>query len=141
MIEMAIRTARRCGRKIASSAHAERLFPEFARFLVEQGIDSISLESDAVVQTRLADRSPGAARWRSGEAGADACGFPNLHTEAASHAAPSPSPMPPSNRSNCAAAVAAVVASWPAGCGLPYSLALCWGDRGWRGCPSPPISA
>ena len=54
MIRMAIRTARRCGRKIGICGQAPSDYPEFARFLVEQGIDSISLNPDAVVQTRLA---------------------------------------------------------------------------------------
>jgi len=54
MIRMAIRTARRCGRKIGICGQAPSDYPEFARFLVEEGIDSISLNPDAVVQTRLA---------------------------------------------------------------------------------------
>ena len=37
----------------SSSAFAAD-FPDFATFLVEQGIDSISLVSDTVVKTRLA---------------------------------------------------------------------------------------
>ncbi|MEB3166980.1 MAG: phosphoenolpyruvate synthase [Cyanobacteriota bacterium] len=54
MIRLAIRTARRCGRKIGICGQAPSDYPDFARFLVEEGIDSISLNPDAVVRTRLA---------------------------------------------------------------------------------------
>ena len=54
MIRLAIRTAKRCGRKIGICGQAPSDYPEFARFLVEEGIDSISLNPDAVVRTRLA---------------------------------------------------------------------------------------
>jgi pyruvate,water dikinase len=54
MISLAIATARRCGRKIGICGQAPSDHPEFARFLVEQGIDSISLNPDAVISTRLA---------------------------------------------------------------------------------------
>ncbi|MEB3321937.1 MAG: phosphoenolpyruvate synthase [Synechococcaceae cyanobacterium] len=53
MIRMAIRTARRRGRKIGICGQAPSDYPEFARFLVEEGIDSISLNPDAVLPTRL----------------------------------------------------------------------------------------
>ncbi len=53
MIRLAIRTARRCGRKIGICGQAPSDYPEFARFLVEEGIDSISLNPDAVIATRL----------------------------------------------------------------------------------------
>jgi pyruvate, water dikinase len=53
MIRLAIRTAKRCGRKIGICGQAPSDYPEFARFLVEEGIDSISLNPDAVVSTRL----------------------------------------------------------------------------------------
>ncbi len=53
MIQLAIQTARRCGRKIGICGQAPSDYPEFARFLVEEGIDSISLNPDAVVRTRL----------------------------------------------------------------------------------------
>ncbi len=53
MIQLAIQTARRCGRKIGICGQAPSDYPEFARFLVEQGIDSISLNPDAIVSTRL----------------------------------------------------------------------------------------
>jgi len=54
MIRMAIRTAKRCGRKIGICGQAPSDHPEFAAFLVQEGIDSISLNPDAVVRTRLA---------------------------------------------------------------------------------------
>jgi len=50
---MAIQTAKRCGRKIGICGQAPSDYPEFARFLVEEGIDSISLNPDAIVRTRL----------------------------------------------------------------------------------------
>jgi signal transduction protein with GAF and PtsI domain len=52
MIALAIRTAKRCGRKIGLCGQAPSDYPEFARFLVAEGIDSISLNPDAVVRTR-----------------------------------------------------------------------------------------
>ena len=54
MIRLAIRTAKRCGRKIGICGQAPSDYPDFARFLVEEGIDSISLNPDAVVKTRIA---------------------------------------------------------------------------------------
>jgi len=54
MIRLAIQTARRCGRKIGICGQAPSDYPEFARILVEEGIDSISLNPDAVVRTRIA---------------------------------------------------------------------------------------
>jgi len=54
MVRLAIQTAKRCGRKIGICGQAPSDYPEFARFLVEQGIDSISLNPDAVIATRLA---------------------------------------------------------------------------------------
>ncbi|MEB3320370.1 MAG: phosphoenolpyruvate synthase [Cyanobium sp.] len=53
MIRLAIRTARRCGRKIGICGQAPSDYPEFAAFLVAEGIDSISLNPDAVIDTRL----------------------------------------------------------------------------------------
>jgi pyruvate,water dikinase len=54
MISLAIATAKRCGRKIGLCGQAPSDHADFARFLVELGIDSISLNPDAVVRTRLA---------------------------------------------------------------------------------------
>ncbi|MEI6031609.1 MAG: phosphoenolpyruvate synthase [Synechococcaceae cyanobacterium ELA739] len=53
MVQLAIQSAKRCRRKIGICGQAPSDYPEFARFLVEQGIDSISLNPDAVVRTRL----------------------------------------------------------------------------------------
>jgi pyruvate,water dikinase len=54
MIRLAIQTAKACGRPIGLCGQAPSDYPEFARFLVEEGIDSISLNPDAVVATRIA---------------------------------------------------------------------------------------
>jgi pyruvate, water dikinase len=54
LIRMVITTAKQRGRKIGICGQAPSDFPDFATFLVEEGIDSISLVSDTVVKTRLA---------------------------------------------------------------------------------------
>ncbi len=46
-----IKTAKAKGRKIGICGQAPSDYPEFAQFLVEQGIDSISLNPDAVMKT------------------------------------------------------------------------------------------
>jgi pyruvate,water dikinase len=51
LIAQAIEAARRLGRKIGLCGQAPSDYPEFARFLVECGIDSISLNPDAVLPT------------------------------------------------------------------------------------------
>ena len=51
MIAAVIRSARARGRPIGICGQAPSDYPEFARFLVEQGIDSISLNPDAVLKT------------------------------------------------------------------------------------------
>jgi pyruvate,water dikinase len=51
LIAQAIREARRLGRKIGLCGQAPSDYPEFARFLVECGIDSMSLNPDAVLST------------------------------------------------------------------------------------------
>ncbi len=53
MIQMAIQTVKQCDRKIGICGQAPSDYPEFAQFLVEQGIDSISLNPDSVLKTRL----------------------------------------------------------------------------------------
>jgi pyruvate,water dikinase len=50
MIAMAIQNARENKRKIGLCGQAPSDFPEIARFLVEQGIDSISFNPDAIAQ-------------------------------------------------------------------------------------------
>jgi pyruvate, water dikinase len=51
MVAQAIDAARRAGKKIGICGQAPSDYPEFARFLVERGISSISLNPDTVVQT------------------------------------------------------------------------------------------
>lgn len=53
MIAKAIYTVKQCKRKIGICGQAPSDYPEFARFLVEQGIDSISLNPDSVLKTLL----------------------------------------------------------------------------------------
>jgi pyruvate,water dikinase len=51
MIAQAIDAAHRAGKKIGICGQAPSDYPEFARFLVERGITSISLNPDTVIQT------------------------------------------------------------------------------------------
>jgi pyruvate,water dikinase len=51
MIASVIKAAQATGRKIGLCGQAPSDYPEFARFLVEQGIESISLNPDAVLKT------------------------------------------------------------------------------------------
>ncbi len=53
MVAMAIATAKQRGRKIGICGQAPSDYPEFARFLVEQGINSISLNPDSILKTLL----------------------------------------------------------------------------------------
>ncbi len=53
LVRHVIDVARRKGRKIGICGQAPSDFPEFAEFLVECGIDSISLNPDTVIKTRL----------------------------------------------------------------------------------------
>ncbi len=53
MVKMAIQTAKAYHRKIGICGQGPSDYPEFARFLVGQGIDSISLNPDTVIKTRL----------------------------------------------------------------------------------------
>jgi pyruvate,water dikinase len=54
MIRMVIATAKRRGKKIGICGQGPSDFPEFATFLVELGIDSMSLIPDTIIKTRLA---------------------------------------------------------------------------------------
>ena len=54
IVRMAIERVKRAGRKIGICGQAPSDYPEFAQFLVEQGIDSISLNPDSVIATTLA---------------------------------------------------------------------------------------
>ncbi len=54
MIASVIRTAKAKGRKIGICGQAPSDYPDFAQFLVELGIDSISLNPDVALKTTLA---------------------------------------------------------------------------------------
>lgn len=64
LIAQAIQQARRLGRKIGLCGQAPSDYPEFAAFLVECGIDSISLNPDAVLRTTRLVLEAEAARSR-----------------------------------------------------------------------------
>ncbi|MEN9203543.1 MAG: phosphoenolpyruvate synthase, partial [Thermostichus sp. DG02_1_bins_55] len=53
MIAQVIGTVKKQGRKIGICGQAPSDYPEFARFLVQQGIDSISLNPDSLLKTLL----------------------------------------------------------------------------------------
>ncbi|MDZ8055280.1 MAG: phosphoenolpyruvate synthase [Aulosira sp. ZfuVER01] len=53
MVKMAIQAAKQNNRKIGICGQAPSDYPEFAHFLVEQGINSISLNPDSVLKTML----------------------------------------------------------------------------------------
>ncbi|MGF1602868.1 MAG: phosphoenolpyruvate synthase [Thermosynechococcaceae cyanobacterium] len=53
MIRQVIAKAKANGRKVGICGQAPSDYPEFAQFLVEQGIDSISLNPDSVLKTLL----------------------------------------------------------------------------------------
>jgi pyruvate,water dikinase len=50
MIGTMIHKAKEAGRKIGLCGQAPSDYPEFAQFLVEQGIDSISFNADALLK-------------------------------------------------------------------------------------------
>ncbi len=51
MIRSLIRSAAKCGAKVGICGQAPSDYPEFAEFLVKEGIDSISLNPDSVIAT------------------------------------------------------------------------------------------
>jgi pyruvate,water dikinase len=53
-VRQVIKVAKEKGRKIGICGQAPSDFPDFADFLVECGIDSISLVPDTVIKTKLA---------------------------------------------------------------------------------------
>ena len=53
LIRSVIKTAKQKGVKIGLCGQAPSDYPEFARFLVEEGIDSISLAPDTIVKTTI----------------------------------------------------------------------------------------
>jgi pyruvate,water dikinase len=52
MIKHVIATSKKLKKKVGICGQAPSDYPEFVQFLVEQGIDSISLNPDAVMSTR-----------------------------------------------------------------------------------------
>ncbi|MBX3236029.1 MAG: phosphoenolpyruvate synthase [Nitrospiraceae bacterium] len=54
MVSHVIKAAKAAGRKIGICGQAPSDYPEFARFLVEEGIDSLSLNPDALLRTTQA---------------------------------------------------------------------------------------
>ncbi len=53
MVRQVITKAKAKGRKVGICGQAPSDYPEFARFLVELGIDSLSLNPDSVLKTLL----------------------------------------------------------------------------------------
>ena len=53
LISQAIKSARQTKTKIGICGQGPSDYPDFARFLVEQGIDSISLNPDTVIKTTV----------------------------------------------------------------------------------------
>ncbi len=53
MISSVIAEAKRCGRKIGICGQAPSDYPEFAEFLVREGIDSMSLTPDSILKTTV----------------------------------------------------------------------------------------
>jgi len=54
LVSAVIKAAHAKGRKVGICGQAPSDYPEFAEFLVEEGIDSLSLNPDAVLRTTLA---------------------------------------------------------------------------------------
>jgi len=51
LLRMLIRTAKACGVKVGICGQGPSDFPDFAQFLVEEGIDSISVTPDSLIKT------------------------------------------------------------------------------------------
>jgi pyruvate,water dikinase len=51
MIAQLIQTAKQCGVKVGICGQGPSDHPDFAQFLVEQGIDSVSVTPDSVIKT------------------------------------------------------------------------------------------
>ena len=81
MVAQAIDAALRAGKKIGICGQAPSDYPEFARFLVERGISSISLNPDTVIQTTRTILEAEAHT-------------PPCHPAHDGHRAPAPVPMP-----------------------------------------------
>lgn len=64
MVSQVIRAAKKHKRKIGICGQAPSDFPDFAQFLVKEGIDSISLIPDTVIKTMLAIKKTEAGKRR-----------------------------------------------------------------------------
>ena len=64
LIGYVIETAKKHHRKIGICGQAPSDFPDFAQFLVEEGIDSISLNPDTVIKTMIAIKQTEAKKKR-----------------------------------------------------------------------------
>ena len=53
LLEMAIQAARRAGKYVGICGQGPSEHPDLARWLMEQGIESVSLNPDSVVETWL----------------------------------------------------------------------------------------
>jgi pyruvate,water dikinase len=51
LLRLLIRTAKKCGVKVGICGQGPSDFPDFAQFLVEEGIDSISVTPDSLIKT------------------------------------------------------------------------------------------
>jgi pyruvate, water dikinase len=51
LLRTLIRTAKKCGVKVGICGQGPSDFPEFAAFLVAEGIDSISVTPDSLIKT------------------------------------------------------------------------------------------
>ena len=51
-IRRLIQAAHRAGKKVGICGQAPSDFPDFAEFLIQEGIDSISLNPDSVIETK-----------------------------------------------------------------------------------------
>ena len=51
LLRMLIRTAKECNVKVGICGQGPSDFPDFAQFLVEEGIDSISVTPDSIIKT------------------------------------------------------------------------------------------
>ena len=83
MLEMAIRACRKQGKYVGICGQGPSDHPDFARWLMEQGIESLSLNPDTVVSTWLS--LAGDAAGREGEA-------PALSADATGGSSPAASP-------------------------------------------------
>jgi len=64
LLRMLIHSAKECGVKVGICGQGPSDFPDFAQFLVEEGIDSISVTPDSVIRTVRAIATVEAAIWK-----------------------------------------------------------------------------